>query len=191
MVQLPVEISLVLGQVCNPWHVNGNNPHRAGALTGAKETAGLLAQFPQVQTEAAAHASHIAWLHVAVDVVGKVRRTVFGGHLEEKPVVLRVRPVKIIGNGIGRNGILEPASVGIALDHGLDECLVDHIHFLPAVLVLKIRLPAAHNGIHLSHVIRDRPVQGDIGKRSLGSPAAGGVHAVDKGLDALLYLGVA
>ena len=191
MVQLCIEIRLVLCLVSDSRHIDGHHAHGAGALAGAEESACFLAQLPEVQAETAAHAADIAGLHVAVDVVGKVRRSVLGCHLKQKTVVLCIRPVKIIGNGVSGNGVLESASIGIAFNHGFNERLVNQVHLLLAVFILKVHLPAAHDGIHLCHVVRNRPVQGDVGEGSLGAPAAGGVHSVDKGLNALLYLGVA
>ena len=72
------------------------------------------------------------------------------------------------------NGSLTAASVGITFNHSLDECLVNQVHLFFAVFILKVRLSAADNGIHLCHVIRNSPVQGDVGERCLGAPAAGG-----------------
>ena len=85
--------------------------------------------------------AHVAGLHVGVDVVGEVRRAVLGGHLEEKAVVLGLAPVKILGDGVGRDRVLEAAAVGVALDHDLDERLVHHVHFLLAVAVGEVHAP--------------------------------------------------
>ena len=67
-------------------------------------------------------------------------------------VILGIRPVKIPGNGIGRNRILEASAIGISLDHRLNEGLVDHIHFLLAVLVTEIHLLTTNNGRQLSQI---------------------------------------
>ena len=88
MVQPCIEVSLVLGLVSDSWHVDGHHAHGTGALAGAEESACLLAQLPEVQTETAAHAADIAWLHITVDIVGEVGRSVLGCHLKQKPVVL-------------------------------------------------------------------------------------------------------
>ena len=157
--------------VSNPWHVDGNYSYRAGTLAASKEAAGLLTQFSQIQAEAAAHASDIAWLHVAVDIVRKIWCSIFGGHFKEKPVVLCIGPVKITGNGVGRDWILEAPSVGIPLNHDLDECLVDHIHLFLAVSIGKIHLFSAYDGRQVRQVIRNGPVQRNVGKWCLGSPA--------------------
>ena len=74
----------------------------------------FLAQLPQIQPQAAAHAAHVTGLHVGVDIVGEIGRTVFGGHLKEQAVVLRLGPVEILRDGIGGDGVLEAAAVGIA-----------------------------------------------------------------------------
>ena len=88
MVQLCIEVSLVLGLVSDSRHVDGHDAHGTGALAGAEESACLLAQLSEVQTETAAHAADIAGLHIAVDIVGEVGRSVLGCHLKQKPVVL-------------------------------------------------------------------------------------------------------
>ena len=69
MVQTTVEVGLVLRLVGHTGQVQRDHADAAGRLAGAKETAGLLSQLTQVQTQAAAHAAHVAWLHIGVDVV--------------------------------------------------------------------------------------------------------------------------
>ena len=76
---------------------------------------------------------------------------------------------------------------GVALGHDLDEGLVHHVHFLLAVAVGEILFLPSHDGRQVLQILGYRPVQGDVGEGSLGAPAAGGIHAVDKRLDALLY----
>jgi len=66
---------------------------RTGRLAGAEEAAGFFAQLPQIKPQAAAHRAHVVWLHVGVDIVGEIRRAVFGRHLEQELVVFRVSPV--------------------------------------------------------------------------------------------------
>ena len=140
------------------------------------------------EAQAAAHAAHVARLHIRVDVVGKVGGAVLAGHLEQQAVVLGVRPVEVFRDGIGGDGVLEAAAVGVPFDHDLDERLVDHIHLFLAVLILEVLLLAPDDGGQLGKVCRHRPVQRDVGEGRLRAPAAGGVHAVDEGLDALFHL---
>ena len=135
----------------------------------------------------AAHAAHVGGLHVGVDIIGEVGRAVFGRHFKQETVVFRGAPVKLFGNGIGRNRVLEAAAVGVAFDHGLDERLVHHFHFFLAVIVGEVHVLAAHDGRHVLHVIGHGPVQGDVGEGSLCAPAGRRVHTVDEGLDALLH----
>ena len=188
VVQPLIEFLRGLAEIGDPGQIDGDHAHGAGGLAGAEVTAGLFAQFPQVQPQPAAHGAHVARLHIGVDVIGEVRRAVLGGHGEEQTVVLRVGPVKVLGNGVGGDGILEAPAVGVALGHDLDERLVHHVHFLLAVAVGEILLLAAHDGGQVLQVLGNGPVQGDIGERCLSAPAGGGVHAEDKGLDALLDL---
>ena len=143
MIQSCIKVCLVLCQICDTRHVDRNNANRSGTFTWAKETTGFLAEFSQVQTQPTAHRTHIARLHVTVDIIWKIWCAVFCGHFKEQSVVLGIRPVKISGNRISRDRILESTTIGIALDHDLKECTVDHIHFLLAVLVLKVHFLAA------------------------------------------------
>ena len=38
-------------QICDSGHIDGDNAHASGALAGTEESHGLLAQFPQIQTQ--------------------------------------------------------------------------------------------------------------------------------------------
>ena len=190
MIQTFIKFFLVLGKVSDPRHIDRNNADGACAFAGSEEPARLLSQFPQIQTETAAHAAHIAGLHIAVDIIGEIRRSVLGCHFKEKAVIFCVGPVKVPGDGIGRDRILEAAAVGVALDHRFDERLIDHIHLFLAVFVLKVHLFAAHDGVHLRHIVRHGPVQGNVGKRRLRAPAARRIDAVYKGFDALFHFRV-
>ena len=188
LVEALVEVGLVAGEVGQARHVQRHHADGAGGLAGAEEAAGLFAQLAQVQTQTAAHGAHVGGLHVGVDVVGEVGRAVLGGHLEEQLVVLGLGPVEVTGDGVGGDGVLEAAAVGVALDHDVDEGLVDHVHFLLAVAVGEVHLLAADDGGQILQVVGDGPVQGDVGEGRLGAPAGRGVHAEDEGLDALLDL---
>ena len=188
LVQPLVEVGLVLGQIGDAGQVDGDHAHTAGGLAGAEEAAGLLPQLPQVQAQAAAHAAHVGGLHVGVDIVGEVGGAVLGGHLKEELIIFRLGPVEVLGDGVGGDGVLEAPAVGIALNHDLDEGFIDHVHLFFAVAVGEVHLLAPHNGGQVLQILGHRPVQGDVGEGGLGAPAAGGVHPVDKALDALLDL---
>ena len=185
-VKPPVEVRLVLRQVRDSGHVDRHHADGPRALAAAEEPARLLAQLPQVQPQPAAHAAHVAGLHVGVDVVGEVGRAVLRRHLEQQLVVLRLRPVEVPGDGIGGDRVLEAPAVGVALDHDLDERLVHHVHFPLAIAVGEVHLPAAHDGGQVLQVVRHGPVQRDVAERRLRAPAARRVHAVDEALHALL-----
>ena len=187
MIQPGKKLLFISGQISDPGHVDGHHTHGTSALSRAEIPSRLFPQFPQIQTQAAAHAPHIAGLHIAVDIVGKIRSAVFGCHLKQQTVVGRIGPVKIRCDGIGGDGVLESPAIGISLDHSLDKRPVDHIHLFFAVLIAEIHFLSAHNGRQLRQILRHRPVQRDIGKGRLGSPAAGGVHPINKGLNALLH----
>ena len=162
VIQPGEEIRFIFGKIRNTGQIDGHNAHGAGRLAAAEEAAALFPQFPEVQAQAAAHAAHVAGLHVGVDVVGEVRRAVFGGHLKEQPVVLRLGPVKVLGDGIGGDGILEAAAVGVAFDHDLDECLVDHVHLRLAVAIGKTHGLAAHDTRLTGQIGGYGPVQSDV-----------------------------
>ena len=185
-VQALIKVRFIAGQVGDAGQVHGDDTHRTGGFAGTEEAAGLLAQFTQVQTEPAAHGADVGGLHIGIDIVGEIRRAVLGGHFKEELVVLRLAPVKIPGDGVGRDRVLEAAAVGVALNHDLDEGLVDHVHLFFAVAVGEGHFLAADDGRLVFQVLGAGPVQGDVGKRRLRAPAGGRVDPVDEGLDALL-----
>ena len=191
MIETAVELFLIFGLICDTRHIDGDNADRSGALAGTEESAGFLSKLTQIQAETAAHGAHVAWFHIAVDVVGEVRGTVFCSHFEQQTVVLVVGPVKIRCDGVRRDRVLEASSVGISLDHRLDKGFVDHIHLFFTVFVLEVHLLAADNRRKLCEVIRYSPVERNVGERCLASPAARGIDAVDERLDALLHFAVA
>ena len=82
VVQSCVKLVLIGRQIGDSGHIDGDNAHASGALAGTEESSGLLAQFPQIQTQSAAHTADITGLHVRIDIIGKIRCTVFCGHLE-------------------------------------------------------------------------------------------------------------
>ncbi len=86
---------------------------------------------------------------------------------------------------------MEASSVRVSLDHRLDERLVYHIHLFFAVLVFKLHLLTADDRRKLREIVGYRPVERDIGKRCLRSPAARRIDPVNERLDTLLYLAVA
>jgi len=187
-VQAAVEVRLVRGHEGDTRHVDCDHADGAGGFAAAEEAARLFPQFAQIQPQPAAHAPHVAGLHVGIDVVAEIGGAVLAGHFKQQPVVLRLRPVKVARNGVGGDGVLEAAAVGVPLDHDLDEGLVDHVHFALAVLVAVILLHAADDAGQLRQVRRHGPVQRDVGKRRLCAPAAGGVDPEDERLDGLLDL---
>ena len=185
-VEAAVEVLLVGCLVGNAGHIDGDNTHRTGGLTASEEAAGFLAQLAQVKAQAAAHGTDIGRLHIAVDIVGEIRCAVLGGHFKQQPVIFSVGPVKIAGDGIGGDGILEAAAVGIALNHGFDERLIDDVHLVLAVLILEVHFLAADYAVLLGEVGRDNPVQRDVGEGCLRAPPGRSIDAEDEGFDALL-----
>ena len=55
-----------------------------------------------------------------------------------------------------------------------------------ALAIGEVHLLATHDGGKVLEVVGNGPVERDVAERCLGAPAAGGVDAVDEGLDALL-----
>src|SRR5699024_11172846 len=86
------------------------------------------------------------------------------------------------------NRILESTAVSVTFDHCLNERLVDHVHFLLAILVLEVHFLAAYNCVEFGKVIGNSPVKCDVAERCLCTPTAGNVYAIYKGFNALLYL---
>ena len=188
MLQAAEEIHFILGKVCNPGHVDGYNTDGACVFSGTKVSSILFPQFTKVQAESAAHGSHIAGLHIAVDIVGEIRGSVFCGHLEKETVVFCVRPVKISGDTVSRNRVGESAAVTVTFHHNFDECFVDHGHLFFTITISEVLLFSSHNSRKILQVVRTGPVKGNVGERSLGSPSGGDIHTIDEGLHALFYI---
>ena len=188
LVKTLVEVCFILCKIRDPRQIDCHHADRAGRLAGAEEAAGLFAQLPQIEPQAAAHRAHVIRLHVGVNVVGEIRRAVFCRHFKQKLVVFRVSPVKILGDGVGWDGILEAASVCIALDHQLDEGLVHHVHFFLAFAIGKRLLAAADDGRKIGHVFGNGPVERNVGEWRLRTPARRRIDAVNERLHALLDL---
>ena len=74
------------------------------------------------------------------------------------------------------------------LIHDFDEGLIDHLHLFDAILVFEWHFFATHNAIEFCHIIRDGPIQRDVGERSLSAPTGRGVDAIDERLDGLFHL---
>ena len=91
---------------------------------------------------------------------------------------------------VGRDRILEAAAVAVAFDHQFDEGLVHHIHLRFAVAVGEVHLLPADDGGKILQVRRNGPVQRDVRKRRLRTPAGRRVDAEDEALDALLDFGI-
>ena len=64
--------------------------------------------------------------------------------------------------------------------------LIDHVHFFFAVFVFEIHIFAANDRRKLCKIIRNRPVQCDIGKRCLCSPTAWCIHAINERFNTFL-----
>ena len=186
-VKLFPELLLVRAQICQLRKVDGHDTDRAGRLAGAEESAVSALKLTQVKTKSAAHGTDIRRLHVAVHIIGEIRRTILRGHPEEELIVLTLPPVKILRDGIGRNRILEAASLCVSLRHDLDERLIDHVHLFFAVPVGEVHLFPADNCLLVLQILRNRPVQRNIRERRLAAPSGRGIHAVDEALHALLH----
>ena len=187
MIQFCPELILCLAQIGKLRKIDGHDTDGTGGLACAEEAAVASLELAQIQAESAAHGADVGGLHVAVDIVGEIRGSVLRGHLKEQFVVLGLFPVKISGDGVGRDRILEASSLRVALGHDLDKRLVDHVHLCLAVAVGEVLLHAAHNCLLVLQVFRDRPVKRDVGEGRLTSPSGRCVDAVDEALHALLH----
>ena len=110
-----------------------------------------------------------------------------GSHFEQKLCVFSV-PVKILGNVVGGNRVLKAAARRITCDHKFDKNLIDKVHFFLAVAVGKLGFLAADHGFFVAHVFGHRPIERNVRKGRLASPAAGRIDAVDKTLNALAHV---
>ena len=188
LVQTVKEFLFVLRKIRDTGKINRHDADRTGALSASEKPAGLLPKFAKIEAEPAAHTADIARSHIAVNIVREVRSPVLGRHLEKKTIVLRVGPVEILRDRIRRDRVLEPASVGVAVDHDLDKRTVHQIHFFLAVLIFKFHFLAADDTVLLGEIRRHHPIKRNVGERGLRSPSARRVDAVNKGLDRLLDL---
>ena len=171
LVKARVEVLLVRCKICDTGHVYRDNADGACRLTGAEEAAGFLSQFAKVETKPAAHRTDVGGLHVGVDVVREVGGAVLRGHLEKELVVLGLGPVERLRDRIRGDRVLEASSVRVALDHDLDERLVDHVHLGFAVAVGEVHLAAAHDRLLICEVGGNCPVESDVRERSLRAPS--------------------
>ena len=146
MIQTCIEICFVLCQIGDAWQVNRHNANRTGAFPAAEEATALFAQFAQIKTQTAAHAAHITWFHITVNIIRKIWSTIFCRHFKQQAVVFCFRPVKIFGNRIRWNWILEATALCIPIDHNFDESFVDHVHFTLAVAISEIHIFPANDG---------------------------------------------
>ena len=92
---------------------------------------------------------------------------------------------------VGRDGEGEDPALEVALDHDLEEGLVDPVDLLLVVAVAGVELDAADDGLLVLHVLGDGPVEGQVGEGRLPAPAAGDVEAEDELLHVLLDVLVA
>ena len=180
-----IEVFFVLAEISDTGKVDGDNTDRAGRFTGTEVSATFLSQFTEVKTQTAAPRTDITRLPVGIDVIGEIRGSVFCSPLEEKTVVFTVRPIEVLGDGVGRNRILEATSVGISFDPDFDKGFVDPVPFFLAVSVGEVPVLSTDNGRNIFPVIRNGPIEGDVAERSLGSPARRSIHAINKGLNTL------
>lgn len=86
------------------------------------------------------------------------------------------------------HGILESPSIVIALQHNLQEGLIDHIRFLLAFAIGKRHFFGTDYSRHILHIIRNTPVKRDVGEHRLTAPSAWHIHSENKILDRLLNL---
>ena len=185
--QTGVKLFFAARKVSDTRHIDGDYADTSRGLAAAEETAALFAEFSQVETQSAAHTADVAGFHIAVDIVGKIRSAVLGGHFKQEFVVFRLRPVKVAGDGIRGYGVLKTSAVSVALYHNFDKGLVNHRHFLDAILVFKVLFYAADDSVQFRQIVRHHPVQRNIGKRRLRAPTAGSIYAVNERLNTLFY----
>jgi len=82
-----------------------------------------------------------------------------------------VFPVEVFGDVVGRNREGESAATLIATAHHVDEGAVDQIHFLLQFTVGKFGRLAADERVLVAQVFGAVPVEGQVGERSLCTPA--------------------
>ena len=82
MIQPCKKLVLAGRKVRNPRHIYRHHADASRTLARAEEAARLFPKLTQIQTQSAAHAPHVGGLHVRIDIIRKIRRTVLCGHLK-------------------------------------------------------------------------------------------------------------
>ena len=114
---------------------------------GAEQTAAALSQFADVETQTAAHTDGVLGAEVGVDIVRKVRDTVFAGDFHKGVDDFAV-PVEILRDVDSGNGECEHSALGVAREHNVAERFVEDVHFLLEFAVgLVLDFAADDNGL--------------------------------------------
>ena len=181
---------VALEHVTEAGKVNSDNADRTGLFSRTEQAIAALEQFAKIKLQAAAHRPDHFWLKIRVDEVLEIRQAVFGGHFEKR-LAIGVIPVKVFGDVVGRNREGESTALIVAHAHHVDKCAVDQIHFGLQFAIGKISVLAADKRMLGSEVFRAVPVKGQVGERSLCTPARGNVEIVNEFLNTLEYFVVA
>ena len=100
-------------------------------------------------------------------------------------------PVEILGDVVGGDGKGEDAALGVARHHDLDVGAVDHVHLGLQLAIAEVHLLAGDDGNLLAQVVRADPVEREVGKRRLRTPARWHVEVEDQLLHVLAHVFVA
>ena len=151
--------------------IDGHDAHGAGGLAAAEEAAAFSCAAHR-SSRRRQHAAHIAgvpyrnyysWRNKACRIWRSSQRA--GGSF------LRLGPVKILGDGIGGDGMRKPRPLASpSIMTSIKALLMRFISRL-AVAVGEVHGLAAHDAGAGRQVGGYRPVQRDVGKRSLRSPS--------------------
>ena len=160
-------------------------PIEARELVGAEEATSPFAQLPLVELEAAAHRAYVTRVRSELTKFWKYG-VPYLAVISKRSFALGESQFEVLGDVVGGYGVLEAASLGVALEHEPDEDAVEQVHLRLAVAVGEGHLLAADHGGTCREIGRAGPVQGDVREGEPGcTPAAWRVDAEEEGLDAL------
>jgi len=181
------KFALRSGEVANPRHVDGDDAYGTGQGMGPEQASPPSLQVPVVDAQPAAHAPGILGTHIGVDEIGEIGHPVFGRHFPET-VKVRIFPIEVPCDIVGRDRKGKDPTLGIAGGHDLEKRLVEQIHL---ILVFAVGFPlrnAADDHMLIRVVPGHGDIEGNVGKGSLKPYPGGNVDIEDELLEDLLDL---
>ena len=164
--------------------VDRDDAEGTGKLVGTEKASAALSKLAFIEAETAAHGAHVARIQIGIDEILKIGSAVLGCHFKKQFRVFAF-PFEILCDIVRRNGVAEAPSRSVSFEHEQDKLLIDYIHLFLAIAVRELLFFAAYDRFFVFEVVGTHPVERDVRKGRLTSPAARRVDAEQKALDAL------